>query len=309
MSNEFESRVAAVDAASLCATAVEVLQLNVGLRCNMRCTHCHQSSSPDRTEAMSDEVFAAALDLARELRPKLADITGGAPELHPRIREMVTALRDAGVETQVRTNLTVLLEPGCEDLPAFFSRLGVRLLASLPSAEPGLVGRQRGDTAFDKSIVALGMLNALGYGAGTGLRLDIASNPDGARIPDPVDGLEVAFRRELAERHGVRFDALLVLTNMPIGRFGAGLAASGEGGAYLEVLREAFNPAAVPRLACRTSLVVAWDGRLYDCDFNLGAGLPIRGDRTVFGGGAALGNRPIAYGLHCFACTAKAGSS
>lgn len=310
MANEFESRVASVDPAALRATAVEVLQLNVGLRCNMRCSHCHQSSSPDRTETMSDEVLAAALDLARSLRPRLVDVTGGAPELHPRIRELVAALRGADLEVQVRTNLTVLLEPGCADLPAIFARLGVRLLASLPSAEPALVGRQRGDAAFDRSIIALRTLNALGYGGGSSLRLDLASNPDGATIPDRTVDVEASLRRELAARYGVRFDALVVLTNMPIGRFGAQLAAEGDRGAYLDALRAAFNPAAVPRLACRTTLVVAWDGHLYDCDFNLGAGLPLRaGDRTVFDWSDDLAKRPIAYGVHCFACAANAGSS
>jgi radical SAM/Cys-rich protein len=309
MLNEFESRVASVDAASLCTTSVDVLQLNVGLRCNMRCAHCHQSSSPDRTETMSADVLAAAIGLARRLRPRLIDVTGGAPELYPRIRELVAELRGADLEVQVRTNLTALLEPGCADLPALFARLGVRLLASLPSSDPALVGRQRGELAFAASVVAMKQLNALGYGAGGELRLDLAVNPDVATIPERRDDFEAAFRRELALRHGVRFDDMSVLTNVPIGRFGRRLSAE-ERGAYLDALRAAFNPAVLPKLACRTTLVVAWDGRLYDCDFNLGAGLPLKGrDRTVFEWRDELAVRPIAFGLHCYACAASAGSS
>ena len=308
--NEFESRVASVDPAALRATTVDVLQLNLGLRCNLRCTHCHQSSSPERTEVLSDEVFGAALALARAFRPGLVDLTGGAPELHPHIREYVAAFREAGLDVQVRTNLTVLREPGCENLPAFFARQGVRLLASLPSLRPDLVERQRGSRVLEPCLAMLRRLNALGYGMGTGLRLDLASNPDGARLPDPQDDFEASYRRTLAESHGVRFDALVVLTNMPIGRFGAGLAAAGGRAAYVEALRRAFNPATVPRLACRSTLVVAWDGGLYDCDFNLGAGLPVAGEpRSVLGPWETLATRPIAFGLHCFACTALAGSS
>jgi radical SAM/Cys-rich protein len=308
--NEFESRIASVDRAALYARAIEVLQLNVGLRCNLRCTHCHQSSSPERTETMSDEVFGAALALARAFRPRLVDLTGGAPELHPRIREHVAALREASLEVQVRTNLTVLLEPGCEDLPARFARLGVRLLASLPAPSSELVERQRGSGVLESSVAVLRTLNALGYGMGTGLRLDVASNPDGTQLPEAQSGFESAFRRALAETYGVRFDALVVLTNLPLGRFGAELTAAGERSVYLEALRRAFNPATVPLLACRSTLAVAWDGALYDCDFNLGAGLPVRGEqRSVLGPWDALATRPIAFGLHCFACTAKAGSS
>lgn len=306
--NEFESRISAVDPTALLATRVELLQLNLGLRCNLTCVHCHQSSSPERTEAMSGPIVEAALRTARRLRPALVDLTGGAPELHPDIRDIVASLRGMGLEVQVRTNLTVLLEPGCEDLPGLWAKHGVRLLASLASWDPRLVERQRGAGTFSSSIEALRRLNATGYGTTDRLRLDLASNPAGAALPGPADEIESCFRRELNQRHGIRFDSLRVLTNMPIGRFSADLGAGRQ--AYLDSLRAAFNPTTLQRLACRTSLVVAWDGALYDCDFNLGARLPVRGDRrTVFDYDDALTTRQIAFGAHCYGCTAQAGSS
>jgi len=306
--NEFESRVSAANPAALLTTRVDLLQLNVGLRCNLACVHCHQSSSPTRTEVMSDVVVEAALRLAQRLRPSLVDITGGAPELHPGIRELVPRLREMGLAVQVRTNLIVMQEPGHADLPGLWARHGVRLLASLASWDPALAEQQRGPGTFSASIAVLRQLNALGYGTTDGLRLDIANNPDGACLPPPAAELESTFRLELERRHGVRFHSLRTLTNMPIGRFRAGLGTGRS--AYLDMLRAAFNPATLSRLACRTSLVVAWDGTLYDCDFNVGARLPVRGDRrSVLDFDDALTTRRIAFGAHCFGCTAQAGSS
>ena len=307
--NEFESRLAAVDPTALCATTIEVLQVNLGLRCNLRCSHCHQSSSPERAEVMSDHTFGAVLELARAVRPALVDLTGGAPELHPRFREHVLELRRADLEVQVRTNLTLLLEPAHRDLPGLWAAQRVRLLASLPSSDPGPCERQRGPDVFGRCIGALRALNAVGYAGEGGPTLDLAVNPDGPELPGPASSLEERFQRELQERHGVRFSSLRVLTNMPIGRFGGALGAGGKQ-RYLDTLRAAFNPSTVPLLACRRSLTVAWDGRLFDCDFNLGAGLPARGGpRDILEADATLASRRISFGLHCFACTALAGSS
>lgn len=306
--NEFETKVHAVDPTALFATRVELLQLNVGLRCNMACKHCHQSSSPSRTEKMSDEIIDAALGLAERLQPALVDITGGAPELHPRIRDLALRLRKNGMAVQVRTNLTVLTEPSCEDLPELWAEHRVGLLASLPSWDPEQAERQRGAGTFASAIDALRRLNELGYGTTERLPLDLASNPDGSALPTPDAEFEARFRREMAERYGVHFHALRVLTNMPIGRFRAELGA--DRGAYLDCLRREFNPATLPSLACRTSLVVAWDGALYDCDFNAGASLPLSGARrTVLDYDDSLATRRIAFAAHCFACTARAGSS
>jgi radical SAM/Cys-rich protein len=308
--NEFETRLAAIEPAALQATGVSTLELNLGLRCNMRCAHCHQSASPDRPETMTEEVFAAAMGVARRVRPSIVDLTGGAPELHPRIRAHVTALRAEGFQVQLRTNLTALCEPGSADLPGLLASLGVRILCSLPSWEPGPTDRQRGEGSFETSIAMLRKLNALGYGSGDGLRLDIACNPEGAALPAGQVAAERRFREELGRGHGIRFDSLLALTNVPVGRAGQALAAAGTRQGYIAALRAAFNPGTVPHLACRRTLVVAWDGSLWDCDFNLGAGLPFRSaPRSVFEFDESCLVRRIAFGPHCFACTALAGSS
>jgi len=305
----FERRLAEVDPASLHATGIDLLQLNVGLRCNMSCTHCHQSSSPERSEQMTDAVFFAALELARRIGASLVDVTGGAPELHPRIRTYLEALRDADLAVQLRTNLSVLLEPAAEGLPELLARLGVRVLASLPRLDSDAAPRHR-PIPVATGIAALRRLNALGYSAGEGLVLDLAYNPEGTALPEPEAELARRLRDELGRRFDVRFDALRTLTNMPVGRFAKSLAAAGTRRAYVERLAAAFNPATVPRLACRRSLVVAWDGSLWDCDFNLGAGLPLASEpRTVLGFQDAVLTRRIAFGAHCYACTAQAGSS
>jgi radical SAM/Cys-rich protein len=301
----------ATDFPALHRSRLATLQVNLGYRCNQSCLHCHVNAGPGRSEMMDDpnvELIPRVL-AARGLT--VLDLTGGAPELHPRVRELAAAFVEAGLRVQVRTNLTVLLEPECQDLPALWARLGVGLLASLPSTDPADTDRQRGARTFARSLEVLRQLNRLGYGTGGALRLDLASNRDGAQPGACQAQVERRFRTELGERHGVRFDALHLIVNVPLGRFGHHLAAQ-DGGrdAYLERLEAAFNPATVARLACRRSLAVAWDGRLYDCDFNLGAGLPIRGGRsTVFDWADEVLLRPIALGPHCYACTADEGSS
>lgn len=306
----FASRVAGVDPGALTSAGIDLLMLNLGLRCNMRCAHCHQSSSPERDETLSDELFSASLALGNRLGRPLLDLTGGAPELHPHIRDFLRRAHTEGFEVQLRTNLTALLEPGCEDLTELFASLGVRLLASIPSWDPLAVERQRGDGAFQASLRVMKRLNGFGYGMRKDLRLDVAVNPDGALLPERKEGYERRFRHELEEGHGIHFHGLLLLTNMPLGRFRDGLDADTTRRSYLDTLRRAFNPETVPHLACRRSLTVAWDGILYDCDFNLGARLPIRSEqRSVLQPPQNLLHRPLAFGSHCFACTAAAGSS
>jgi radical SAM/Cys-rich protein len=186
----FEQSVAEVDPSALFATTIEELQLNLGPRCNLSCAHCHLSGSPQRTELVSDRVFGAALELAVAVRPRLIDLTGGAPELHGSLREYLAELARAGLEVQLRTNLTLLLEEGHRDLPELWARQGVRLLASLPSSDPAETARQRGSGTFEKCIAALRALNALGYGTTDGLRLDLVSNPEGSALPGPAAAFE-----------------------------------------------------------------------------------------------------------------------
>jgi radical SAM/Cys-rich protein len=261
---------------------------------------------------MGDEVFAASLAAIARVRPALVDLTGGSPETHPRFREFVGGLRGTGTRVRIRSNLTVLLEPGLEDLPGFLASSGVDILASLPSLERAAAEAQRGADVVPRSMEALRRLNAVGYGSGSnGLVIDIAYNPPGAALPDDQGAIERHYRRELARRFGVRFDRLLACANVPVGRFRGWLRAGGGEDAYIGTLRDAFNPATVPRLACRSTAVVAWDGSLWDCDYNLGARLPPAPGvpRRVEELDTSFARRRISFGPHCFGCAARAGSS
>ncbi len=245
---------------------------------------------------------------------EVVDLTGGAPELCPHFRWLVGEARRLGRRVIDRCNLTILLEPGMEDLADFLAANRVEVVASLPCYGPEKVDRQRGHGVFAKSIAALRRLNALGYGAER--RLDLVYNPVGASLPPPQQVLEARYREELRGRFGIEFHRLLTLTNMPINRFAAALAREGRQAAYMSLLVNHFNPATVPTLMCRSLLSVGFDGRLYDCDFNQMLGLPLgagRGaaPRTVWDVSSldGLAGRPIATGTHCFGCTAGAGSS
>jgi radical SAM/Cys-rich protein len=305
----FERRVAQVDPAALRASAVTDLMLNVGLRCDLACAHCHHDSSPGRTECMDRGTMRAAVALAGLLRPRLTDITGGAPELYPHLRELISGLRDAGLAVRVRTNLVCLER--ADGLAEFLAAQRVGLMASLPGTDAAGVGPQRGNQYFEVATRVLARLARLGYGSGSGLSLDIAYNPPLGELPQRHAELEAEFFRALGPL-GVRFDRLLVIANMPLGRFGRRLAETRDG-TYATSLRGAFNPATLPELACRSGITVAWDGTLWDCDFNLAAKIPLaEGPRDVSAALEApwgLVPRRIAFGPHCWACAAGAGSS
>ena len=294
----------------LVAGEIETLQVNVGLRCNQACLHCHVGASPTRSECMPPEVMQQVIDAARRLECRFVDVTGGAPEMHSDFRWFITTLHDRGIAVQVRTNLTVLLEEDYQDIPKLYRQLGVRLVASLPSYLEKNVRAQRGSGTFKKSIQVIKMLNSLGYGVEDGLPLDLVYNPVGPSLPPEQADLEADYRRELQERFGIRFTNLLTITNMPIGRFFDRLAASGKAGEYMNLLRKSFNPATVDEVMCRSQINVGWDGRTYDCDFNLSLGLPATGLGRIgdLDPDAVVG-RPIVTGNHCFGCTAGAGSS
>jgi radical SAM/Cys-rich protein len=283
--------------------------VNIGLRCNMACAHCHQSSSPSRTEMMSRHDIERVVEIAREMRPALVDITGGAPELHPDLPFLIAELAGAGLSIQVRTNLTALLEPEADGLIDTLSANCVRILASLPGTSAEEIAPQRGD-AFTRSMEALRRLSAAGYGQGEGLRLDIAVNPIDPELKQACE-IEEEFRATLLHEAGVAFDELIVITNVPVGRYATTLGGDGGLGDYRQELRDAFNPDTIPELACRNTLDIAWDGTLSDCDFNLGAGLRVAegvpGHISDFDVDA-LSTRPIRFAEHCFACTAQSGS-
>jgi radical SAM/Cys-rich protein len=295
------------------ALRVTTLQVNVGKKCNQACRHCHVDASPLRTEVMPDAVFEACLDvLARHPGLETLDITGGAPELHARFREMVTRARALERKVMVRHNLTVQREPGQADLPEFFAAHRCEVVASLPHYTEGATDRQRGRGVYEASMAALKRLNAAGYGRGDGLVLTLVSNPVGAFLPPRQEDLERDMRAYLEAHHGVVFDRLFTITNMPIARFAEWLDRSRLREEYMERLEHAFNPATLAGLMCRSLISVAWDGRLHDCDFNQMLELGLAGEcpGTIFGLDLdSLAERRIRTADHCFGCTAGAGSS
>jgi radical SAM/Cys-rich protein len=270
-------------------------------------------AGPLRTERMGDDVLEACLEvLARDPELDTLDVTGGAPELHPRFRELVERARALGRRVLVRHNLTVQFEEGHGDLPAFFAAQGCELMCSLPHYTEDATDRQRGRGVYEKSMVALRRLNEAGYGRGSGLVLNLVSNPVGAFLPARQEDLERDARAYLLERHGVVFDHLFTITNMPIARFEDWLRRGGRHADYMDRLEAAFNPATLPGLMCRSLISVSWDGRLFDCDFNqmLDLGLADGAPATIFEvEPGALAGRPIRTADHCLGCTAGAGSS
>ena len=293
--------------------AIEIFQINVGKLCNMTCRHCHVDAGPDRREVMTRETMTMCLDALDRSGIPTVDITGGAPELNPEFRWLVEQIVARGRHVMDRCNLTVLTTAGQSDLPEFFAANRVEVVASLPHYRALSTDAQRGDGVFDKSIEALRRLNGVGYGDGSsGLRLVLVTNPVGAFLPPAQPSLEAEWKRELWRRHGVRFDALYCITNMPISRYLEWLEDSGNLERYLQRLVDAFNPATVEGVMCRTLVSVGWDGRLYDCDFNQMLDLPVepRVPRHIRDfDAAALQHRTIVVGRHCFGCTAGAGSS
>jgi radical SAM/Cys-rich protein len=295
---------------------LEIFQINVGRLCNMTCLHCHVDAGPDRVrENMDRATLEACLRLLDRTTAHSVDITGGAPELHPDFRWLVDQCVSRGKKVMDRCNLTVLLLPRNEGLVEYMAERGVEVVGSLPHSRKRNTDLQRGDGTFDKSIEALKRLNAAGYGKGDPKRrLTLVSNPVGAFLAGNQAELEREWKQSLLESHGVTFDRLLVLNNMPISRFLEWLERSGNLQAYMETLVNAFNPATISGLMCRNTLSISWDGKLYDCDFNQMLDLPLRcADGSVPSVRDAdpekLLARRIVTARHCFGCTAGAGSS
>ncbi len=286
------------------------LQVNVGRICNMACRHCHLEAGPHRAaEVMDLATMAQTLDYARRGAFEVVDVTGGAPELVPGIGDFLEALAQGAPRLLFRANLTALAQ-GDEALPRLLARIRAVVIGSLPSTSPSQAESQRGPGSFDPSITALRALNALGYGQeDSGLELHLVSNPAGAFLPPAQSQAQARFKSELARKHQISFNSLYTFANVPLGRFRQWLTDSGNLEPYLARLTEAFNPAAVPGLMCRTQVSVDWDGRLYDCDFNLAAGLELSPGQVHVSQAPCppLKDAPIATGPHCFACTAGAG--
>ncbi len=294
-------------------TKVEILQINVGKLCNQTCRHCHVDAGPDRTEVMSRETAEECVDVLRRFAIPIMDITGGAPELNPSFRWLVEQCTSLGRHVINRCNLTILETGPHRELPEFFAEHGVELICSLPHYQSTCTDTQRGEGVFEKSIRALRRLNALGYGDGrSGLRLVLVTNPVGAALPGAQASLEIEWKRELKARHDVSFDELYTITNMPISRHLEWLQQTNNLEAYMRTLVQTFNPRAAHGVMCRSMVSVAWDGRLYDCDFNQMLEIPIADAACAHIRDfelAAMQARAIVTDRHCFGCTAGTGSS
>lgn len=307
---EFETTLAN-HGLSLPRTPLEILQVNLGKRCNQACQHCHVEAGPKRRERMDAATVERVLELlAASPSVHTLDITGGAPELNPHFRRLVEGARALGRSVMDRCNLTVLFEPGQQDTAEFLAAHEVHVIASLPCYSAANVEKQRGLGVFDKSIEALRWLNRLGYGER--LQLDLVYNPVGPFLPPAQAKLEADYRRELDQRFGIRFTRLYTITNMPISRFLHELRREGKLEAYMQLLVDAFNPQAARAVMCRNLVSVGWDGRLYDCDFNQMLELPLGAeiaDVWSLERLDALEGQGIRFGRHCYGCTAGAGSS
>lgn len=308
-------RLEASDFPAIRRRRLETLQVNLGYKCNQSCLHCHVNAGPTRTELMDRETISEVIAFLKASGVKKLDVTGGAPELNPHFRGLVLAARNLDVHVLNRCNLTILEQPGQEDLAKFLAGNRVEIVASLPCYLEENVNAQRGQGVFEASIRALRTLNAIGYGQPeSDLLLNLVYNPQGASLPPSQDGLELDYRRYLGERFGVSFNRLLVLTNMPIQRFGSMLITKGQFERYMDLLKAAYRPENLESVMCRNLLSVDWRGYLYDCDFNQMLGLPLawRGRpamhlRDLIG--AHLGENPITVKDHCYGCTAGQGSS
>ena len=293
---------------------LETLQINIGYKCNQACSHCHVNSSPTRTEMMSNEIINLIPKVIKANKIKLLDITGGAPELHPKFKELVKEVRSLNVEVMDRCNLTILKEPGYENLASFLASNQVQITASLPCYLQDNVDNQRGKGVFEKSIFALKQLNSYGYGIkDKGLILNLVYNPGGPQLPPSQKELEAKYRKELKERYGIFFSNLFVLANMPINRYEKYLNVIGKLKEYKQLLKDNHNSKNLSSVMCKSTLSVDWKGYLYDCDFNQQLGMRRNGGikhlNDLLVPLISLKNNPISIGNHCFGCTAGAGSS
>ncbi len=311
--NRFDQAIEAATGTLLHASdRIQTLQINIGLICNLACHHCHVESTPKRTEQMDRETLEAVLVAAEKAQATTIDITGGAPEMNPHFRWFVAEARSRKHQVMVRTNLTIMLKEGYEDLPAFDAEHQVHLVASLPCYLESNVDKQRGKHVYQESIEVIRRLNDVGYGIAPHLPLDLVYNPGGPSLPPDQPSLEADYKKQLHERFGIRFSSLFTITNMPIGRFLHDLRRDGKATEYEQKLREAFNAATVEPLMCRHQVHVSHDGSVHDCDFNYA--LKMTCDHSVpqhihdFDPEIFIGRR-IATDDHCFGCTAGHGSS
>jgi len=293
---------------------LETLQVNTGSLCNMTCRHCHVNGNPASKEVMNHKTAAAVIQFLFRHRVKTLDITGGAPEMAPSFQELVTKARDLVDEILVRCNLTIIFEEGMDCLPDFYAKSGVHLVCSLPCYTKKNVDAQRGEGTFQKSIDALKILNAKGYGTDSSLKLTLVYNPGGAFLPGNREALEADYKKALSSNFGITFNELITITNMPVNRFDDGLTRDDKADDYMALLAESFNPVTLGKVMCKNLVSVGWDGRLYDCDFNQALNIPIKDESGIpfsiddFDPASLIG-REIHCADHCLGCLAGEGSS
>ncbi len=308
----FAERLKEINPVYIKFDTLQTLQVNLGNLCNLACRHCHVGASPEGKNVMGREVMAKIIGFLSRQRGVILDITGGCPELNPHFRFLIDATEGLSPRRIVRSNLAVITEPAMEWLPGFYRRHGLVIVASLPCYLEENVDRQRGEGVYARSIAALKTLNAIGYGKT--LELNLVDNPGGDFVPGSQKELEAAYKKELLERDGIRFNHLYTITNAPIGRFREYLEAKGSYERYMNLLATRFNPDAAGQIMCRTLVSVDWKGFLYNCDFNQASGIPI----TDADGGilkiddleeAAQSGNELFLAQHCYCCTAGEGSS
>lgn len=313
---KFENKLKEYDMYPLRPTGIDILQINLGYMCNLTCEHCHVDAGPTRKEIMTKETMEACLDVIRKAGVKTVDLTGGAPEMNPNFRWFVQEIRSISqdIDIIVRSNLTILVSnQKYRTYPEFFKEHRLSVIASLPCYTEGNTDKQRGDGVFVDSIEALKILNSLGYGQeDTGLQLHLVYNPGGAFLPGSQEGLQRDYKRVLGEQYDLVFNNLYTITNLPISRFLEYLLAEEKLDVYMELLVNSFNINAAHGVMCRNTLSVAWEGTLYDCDFNQMLHLPLeeRAPQHIqdFDLDKVM-DRSIILGQHCYGCTAGAGSS
>lgn len=309
----FDDKLGEAGLVPLRAMGIETFQINVGKMCNQICKHCHVDAGPDRKEIMTRETMEQCLTALALTDAPVVDLTGGAPEMNPDFRWLVARIVEMGRRVIDRSNLTILVAPGYEDLPEFLAEHRVEVTASLPYYLESQTDAQRGEHVFERSIRALKRLNELGYGRPeSGLVLNLVFNPVGAFLPPKQSAIEADYKRELQRRHGIAFNRLFTITNMPISRFLDFLLERGAYDGYMQKLAGAFNEEAARNVMCRTTISVGWDGTLYDCDFNQMLDMTLRNGNPAHVhdfNAALLGRRDIRTGNHCYGCTAGGGSS
>lgn len=289
---------------------LDVMQINVGRLCNLACKHCHVEAGPNRTEVMSRDVMEACLKVCREQQVGTIDITGGAPEMNPDFEWLAGEACKICDHVIVRTNLVILKEEKYRHLPQFYADHKIEVVCSLPYYRAKEMDRVRGNGTFDQAIQVIQELNALGYGKNPDLVLNMVYNPAGAFFPPVQSAMEKEYKARLGEDYGIVFNQLFTITNNPMGRFEAFLKRSGNLESYMKKLSDAFNEGTLPGLMCRFQISVGYDGKVYDCDFNQAAEMPVLTGQSIFDmAGKPYQRRKICMADHCYGCTAGQGSS